>query len=333
MIYAAEQRTHITRPTGLSRAIRVVALVGIAACPLETAVAQRSGTEAFVDVRFNAGSGCFDRGRNAAGASGAGCTASPAGILSSASASSVNSSRDVSLTTSVAITDRASSVLAQASASQYGNGLLINGPTVPTDDIVFHFLTSLTGSGYFLLALYPAYASPELFDAAFALDGSLQRRSNDPNVSIGLGSLDFRVAVSAFPGSSGYDFTAIANTLAFGSDFGPDLQSSSADVGIRLAAIDLVDGEGNLISSARFDAFGYATINAIPAVTPAPEPRSVMLLATGLLGLLPVAVGHRQRATSAGWTASGFVYETTSALRARWSGSTTARSLASASSL
>ncbi|MDB4891323.1 MAG: hypothetical protein JWL61_3178 [Gemmatimonadetes bacterium] len=68
-----------------------------------------------------------------------------------------------------------------------------------------------------------------------------------------------------------------------------DDASTFANLGSILTGIDAYDANGQMIGSATFDSFGNAVVGpSVVPVTPTPEPASMLLLGSGLVGLVPL---------------------------------------------
>jgi hypothetical protein len=68
-----------------------------------------------------------------------------------------------------------------------------------------------------------------------------------------------------------------------------DDASTFGNIGSILTGIDAYDANGQMIGSATFDSFGNAVVGAaVVPVTPTPEPATLLLLGSGLVGLVPL---------------------------------------------
>ena len=130
------------------------------------------------------------------------------------------------------------------------------------------------GSGAnFLSVLMPsAYGPPLLYGNGYTLTG---------------GGVDLSVTLGYFTGSSTFNLGGYAESYI--ESAGRTDAVAFTDLSLRLSGIDWLDANNTLIGSATFAGDGTATISAVVAT---PEPASVVLLATGLFGVLGIA---RQR--------------------------------------
>ena len=103
------------------------------------------------------------------------------------------------------------------------------------------------------------------------------------------GELDFTVGFDSFSGVFDYGLQSYAQIYQHSDQ--PMGAYGSSVLDSRLLGVDAVDAQGNVIASAVFDYYsGHATLD----MTVTPEPASLALVGTGLLGMFGVARRRRR---------------------------------------
>lgn len=269
--------------------------------------AQTSGSQAYIYDKYTGTYPCNQSPPDAVGANSANCSSTAiTGGTASASATSSNSARTMSAQASLTGNAVNGGAGALASALQY-NVINITGAAFPNEQLVFHFLTSQStigiGGNYdrtsalWYLYLQSATGSDVDYAYQFGFGDGTQTPITSCSTQL-FNRCSYNVAGTA----SGFDMTL---PLTSGNTFGyylatqasavvPDTLPAGATLGSSIVAqlqgVDAVN-ESTYISSASFDPeTGLGTID----LTTVPEPSTIVLLSTGLVGLVSI-VRYRGR--------------------------------------
>ncbi len=230
------------------------------------------------------------------------CGPSPVGVglLGYESSNSSNASRTASAMGSMTATDGAASVNNAVAQSYSGqrSALTVTGTPQTGDQLVFHFLTSqsaigsggsgLSSSGYWQLFLQGSGgSSANAYQYGFA--NGTQSSVVLSNARQTAAGFDFFLPFTS-GGTFSYFFQPVADGAIRSSQ--PAGTTVSGSITAQLQGVDALTAQGGYISSAFFDP--QTGLGSIGAQTTVPEPSSTVLLATGLVSLLPT-VGRKRK--------------------------------------
>ncbi len=305
--------SNATENSGCTRAVssgagRTSAALIMILCMFSVASAQTSHSSASVTDNNNGNNSCNNFTGFGGSTSTASCTHIPVtpivvtGGTGSAFSTSTNSTLTSTSTTTLAQTGSAHSMSAFTQAlSNQSSFISVTGSLAPTDNIVFHFLTpntQATGAhgtnasfAFWQLILDAGSFSGSESQYVYG-DGTGGSTVYDPGATAAAGGVDFTVPLSTFtnPGFLNYVFEPFVQAT-LNSDQPPNTVLTASLTAI-LQGVDAKTEQGQYIASVMFNADGTGTLNATTPTT-APEPPTMVLLGSGLIGLIPIVRRRR----------------------------------------
>jgi len=229
----------------------------------------------------------------------ASCSTSTSSVSATASTASTNATRTASAQGSASMTGSSGNPFAQSTSTQWGQ-FTVSGTAGSPNSLVYHFLmntsTSVTGgTNQYTFSGWDMWveSTQQSTTSIAVLNGDQAWNSATAQISTSGSNVQPNAS------NTGYDFALpfdpTAGTVSF--NFSPRVTvanynevdaSSWASIIAMLSSIDAVNAQGQTVGTVTFGTDGNGTL-VLGNSSTVPEPNELALLATGLVGLAPVA--------------------------------------------